>query len=169
MDTRGGVGHNACMKAKVYVETSVISYLSARPSRDLVVAAHQEITRQWWDNESSKYDLYISEAVIREAGAGDSQAAAQRIALLEVFPILDINSDVEMLMREILAKGAIPPEATLDALHIAVAAWHGTDYLLTWNCRHIASAQVRPRIDALCRARGIASPQLCTPEELMEA
>ena len=168
MDTGGGVRHNARMKAKVYVETSVISYLSARPSRDLVVAAHQEITRQWWDNERSKYDLYISEAVIREASAGDIQAAAQRIALLEVFPILDINSDVEMLSLEILAKGAIPPEAALDALHIAVAAWHGANYLLTWNCRHIASAHVRPRIDALCRARGIASPQLCTPEELME-
>ncbi len=85
------------MKAKVYVETSVISYLSARPSRDLVVAAHQEITRQWWDNESPKYDLYISEAVIREATAGDPQATAQRVALLDTFPLLDINSDVEML------------------------------------------------------------------------
>jgi hypothetical protein len=113
------------MQKRVYVETSVISYLQARPSRDLVVAAHQEITRQWWSNESAKYDLYVSEAM--------------------------------------------PPQAALDALHVAVAAWHGADYLLTWNCRHIASAHVRPRIDALCRARGIASPQLCTPEELMEA
>ena len=157
------------MKAKVYVETSVISYLSARSSRDLVVAAHQEITRHWWDNERSKYDLYISEAVVREAGEGDPQAAAQRIALLEIFPILDINSDVEMLPLEILVKGAIPPAAALDALHIAVAVWHGANYLLTWNCRRITSALVRPRIDAICRARGIASPQLCTPEELMEA
>ncbi len=157
------------MQKRVYVETSVISYLHARPSRDLVVAAHQEITRQWWSNESAKYDLYISEAVIREAGAGDQQAAALRLARLESFPVLDINQEVEKLARDILAAGAMPPQATLDALHVAVAAWHGADYLLTWNCRHIASAHVRPRIDALCRARGIASPQLCTPEELMEA
>lgn len=157
------------MQKRVYVETSVISYLQARPSRDLVVAAHQEITRQWWSNESAKYDLYISEAVIREAGAGDQQAAAQRLASLASFPVLDINQEVEKLAGDILAAGAMPPQAALDALHVAVAAWHGADYLLTWNCRHIASAHVRPRIDALCRARGIVSPQLCTPEELMEA
>ena len=156
------------MQKRVYVETSVISYLLARPSRDLVVAAHQEITRQWWDSESAKYDLYISEAVIREAGAGDTQAAAQRLTHLESFPVLDINQEVEKLARDILAGGAMPGQAALDALHVAVAAWHGVDYLLTWNCRHIASANVRPRIDAVCRARGIMSPQLCTPEELME-
>jgi len=157
------------MPQRVYIETSVISYLAARPSRDLIVAAHQEITRQWWNDESAKYDLYISEAVIREANAGDPQAAAQRMALLGSFPLLDINLEVEKLAREILAAGAMPPQAALDALHVAVAAWHGAEYVLTWNCRHIASAHVRPHIDALCRARGIASPQLCTPEELMEA
>lgn len=156
------------MQKRVYVETSAISYLLARPSRDLVVAAHQEITRLWWDNESAKYDIFISEAVIREAGAGDAEAAAQRLARLESFPVLDINQEVEKLARDILAGGVMPPQAALDALHVAVAAWHGVDYLLTWNCRHIASAHVRPRLDALCRARGIASPQLCTPEELME-
>ena len=79
-----------------------------------------------------------------------------------------VETSVESLAHEILSRGAIPPDAALDALHITVAAWHGADYLLTWNCRHIASAHVRPRIDALCRARGIASPRLCTPEELME-
>ena len=157
------------MKPRVYVETSAISYLLARPSRDLVVAAHQEITRQWWDTESTKYDLFVSEAVIHEAGAGDAQAAAQRLSYLESFPVLDINHDVESLARDILAGGAMPPQAALDALHVALAAWHGLDYLLTWNCRHIASAHVRPRIESLCRARGISSPQLCTPEELMEA
>lgn len=156
------------MQKRVYIETSVISYLLARPSRDLVVAAHQEITRLWWDNESAKYDMYVSEAVIREAGAGDAQAATDRLARLEMFSLLDINQDVEKLARDILATGAMPLQAALDALHVAVAAWHGVDYLLTWNCRHIASAHVRPRIDALCRARGIAAPQLCTPEELME-
>ncbi len=157
------------MKQRVYVETSVISYVTAWPSRDLIVAAHQEITRQWWNDERGKYDLYISQAVIGEASAGDAQAATQRLALLDSFPLLDINEEVEKLTRDFLAAGAMPPQAELDALHVAVAAWHGAEYVLTWNCRHIASARVRPRIDALCRSRGIASPQLCTPEELMEA
>lgn len=157
------------MRQCVYVETSVISYLAAWPSRDLVVAAHQGITRQWWDDERGKYELYISEAVIREASAGDVRAAGQRIALLEPLALLDINQEVEKLARDILAAGAMPPQAALDALHVALAAWHGVEYVLTWNCRHIASAHVRPRVDALCRARGIASPQLCTPEELVEA
>ncbi len=156
------------MKERVYVETSVISYLIARPGRDLIVAAHQEITRAWWERERAKYDLFASEAVIREARAGDPEAAAQRLALLDTFSMLDINSEVEALAREVLARGAMPPIAALDALHVAVAAWHGVDYLLTWNCRHIASAHVRPRIDAICRARGIVAPQLCTPEELTE-
>ena len=156
------------MKERVYVETSVVSYLTARPSRDLIVAAHQEITRAWWARERAKYDLFASEAVIREARAGDPEAAAQRIVLLDSFAMLDINFEVEALAREVLARGAMPPIAALDALHVAVAAWHGVNYLLTWNCRHIASAHVRPRIDAICRARGIVAPQLCTPEELTE-
>lgn len=156
------------MKERVYVETSVVSYLTARPSRDLIVAAHQEITRAWWARERAKYDLFASEAVIREARAGDPEAAAQRLVLLDSFAMLDINFEVEALAREVLARGAMPPIAALDALHVAVAAWHGVNYLLTWNCRHIASAHVRPRIDAICRARGIVAPQLCTPEELTE-
>ncbi len=157
------------MKQRVYVETSVISYVTAWSSRDLIVAAHQAITRQWWDDERSKYELVISEAVIRKAGAGDAQAAAQRLALLQSFSLLDINQQVEQLARDFLTAGAMPPSAALDALHVAAAAWHGAEYVLTWNCRHIASARVRPRIDALCRSRGITAPQLCTPEELMEA
>ena len=157
------------MAKRVYVETSVISYLTARPIRDLVVAAHQEISRLWWEFERAKYDLCASEAVLQEARAGDSAAAEQRIDLLAAFTILEINVEVETLAREILDRGAMPPPAALDALHVAVAAWHGMDYLLTWNCRHIASAHVRPRIDAICRAKGIEAPQLCTPEELMEA
>ena len=115
------------MKQRVYVETSVISYVTAWPSRDLIVAAHQAITRQWWDDERSKYELVISEAVIREAGAGDAQAAAQRLALLQSFSLLDINQQVEQLARDFLTAGAMPPSAALDALHVAAAAWHGAE------------------------------------------
>ena len=143
----------------VYIETSVISYLTARPSRDLIVAAHQEITRQWWESERVKYSIYTSEAVIREAAAGDALAAARRTDLVAPFSMLDIDMHVEELAGEILRRGAMPPQAALDALHVAVAAWHGVDYLLTWNCRHIASAHVRPRVEAVCRQRGIKAPQ----------
>ena len=156
------------MKQRVYVETSVISYVTAWPSRDLIVAAHQEITRQWWNDERGKYDLYISQAVIGEASAGDAQAATQRLALLDSFPLLDINEDVEKLARDFLAAGAMPPQAELDALHVAVP--HGmVQNTFSLGIAGTSPARVRPRIDALCRSRGIASPQLCTPEELMEA
>ena len=157
------------MQKRVYIETSVISYLTARPSRDLIVAAHQEITRQWGGvTERAKYELCASEAVLREARAGDREAAEQRIDFLQVFNFLEINAEVDTLAREILDRGAMPRQAALDALHVAVAAWHGADYLLTWNCRHIASAHVRPQIDAICRGKGIVAPQLCTAEELTE-
>ncbi len=156
------------MQKRVYIETSVISYLTARPSRDLIVAAHQEITRQWWETERAKYELCASEVVLREASAGNPEAAEQRIDFLKAFNFLEINAEVDTLAREILDRGAMPRQAAIDAPHVAVAAWHGADYLLTWNCRHIASAHVRPHIDAICRGKGIVAPQLCTPEELME-
>lgn len=155
------------MQKRVYIETSVISYLTARPSRDLIVAAHQEITRQWWETERAKYELCASEVVLREARVGDREAAEQRIDFLKAFNLLEINIEVDTLAREILDRGAMPRQAALDALHVAVAAWHGVDYLLTWICRHIASAHVRPHIDAICLGKGIVAPQLCTPEELM--
>lgn len=160
--------YHSRMNPRVYVETSVISYLTAWPSRDLVVAAHQQITRQWWERERVHYDLFISAAVLREASAGDARAAAERMSLLENLPLLTITAEVEGLAKDFLEAGAMPPTSVLDALHVAVAAWHGAEYVLTWNCRHIASARVRPRVEALCRSRGIAPPQLCTPEELME-
>src|SRR5437763_8003300 len=108
------------MKSKVYLETSVVSYLTARPSRDLVVAAHQQITQEWWSNRSSDFDLYASQLVIQEAGAGDAQMARLRLAALDQIPLLNVSQEAAALARLLVDKGPIPEKAALDALHIAV-------------------------------------------------
>jgi predicted nucleic acid-binding protein len=155
------------MKSSIYVETSIVSYLTARPNRDLVRAAHQEVTREWWAKRSA-FDLYISQLVVDEAAAGDAGAAAQRLEALRDVRRLELTTDATALGRELLREAALPSKATADALHIALAAVHGMDCLLTWNCAHIANATMRPRIEAICRANGFEPPVICTPLELME-
>lgn len=155
------------MKSSIYVETSIVSYLMARPNRDLVRAAHQEVTREWWAMRSA-FDLYISQLVVDEAAAGDAGAAAQRLEALRGVRRLELTTDATALGRELLREAALPSKATADALHIALAAAHGMDCLLTWNCAHIANATMRPRIEAICRANGFEPPVICTPLELME-
>lgn len=150
---------------RVYVETTVPSYLTAWPSRDLVRAAHQQITREWW-NRRNAFDLFISELVIRECEAGDPIAAAARLEALADLPLLEQTEAVEALARTLLDKVPLPERATADALHIATAAAHGMDYLLTWNCTHIANATLRGRIEAACRDAGYEPPTICTPQEL---
>lgn len=152
----------------VYIETSVISYLAARASRDLVVAGHQQITQDWW-NTRQQWDIYVSALVVNEAGFGDSGAASQRLALIENIPALAIDAAATGLARQLLKEAALPGKAMDDALHIAVAAVNGMDYLLTWNCTHIANATKRPLIMAICEAAGYRPPVICTPEELSGA
>ena len=154
------------MKSTVYVETSVISYLAARPSRDLIVAAHQQISQEWWDVRQ-RWSLSISALVVAESRAGDAEAAQRRLALLEGVPLLHLSDAATELAEQLLDRAALPPSAKDDALHVAVATVHGMDYLLTWNCKHIANAQQRPRIEAVCRALGYRPPVICTPEELL--
>ena len=154
-------------KPKVFLETSVISYLTASPSRDIVHAAHQQLTREWWDKRS-RFDLYVSQAVLREAARGDANAAARRLAALEGLPVLAITGEVSDLAEYFLAASALPAKAALDAIHIAVAVVNGMDYLLTWNCSHIANATIRGKIEQLCREAGLQPPIICTPEELTE-
>jgi len=154
------------MKSTVYVETSVISYLAARPSRDLIVAAHQQISQEWWDVRQH-WSLSISALVVAESRAGDAEAARRRLALLDGVPLLHLNDAATELAEHLLNRAALPPSAKDDALHVAVATVHGVDYLLTWNCKHIANAQQRPRIEAVCRALGYRPPVICTPEELL--
>lgn len=152
-------------KLKVYVETTVISYLTAFPSRDLIVAAHQQLTAEWWQRRH-RFELFVSEAVIEEALGGDPGAAALRAATLEGIPVLDAGPAVANLARVLLAQHALPSKAAFDALHIAIAAVNGMDFLLTWNCKHIANAATRRTIERACVSAGFTPPAMCTPEEL---
>jgi predicted nucleic acid-binding protein len=153
-------------RATIYVETSVISYLVARPSRDIIVAAHQQLTFDWWNNQSHQYDLFISQVVFDEAGAGDKQEAAKRLAAVQDLPLLELNEEGIHLAEKIVRSHAVPKKAAQDALHIAIACVNGMDYLLTWNCKHIANARMRNKIEGICRDAGYVPPIICTPEEL---
>ena len=157
------------MKAKVYVETSVISYLTARPSNDIRAAANQSVTLDWWEAERPRYDLFISEFVVAEAGLGHPDAAQRRLAAMSGLPELQVTDEVRVLGQELLRRSALPANAEIDAYHVAIAAVNGIEYLLTWNCTHIANAHTRPRIEAACRALGYEPPIICTPQELTES
>ncbi len=152
-----------------YVETSVVSYLTARPSRDVVTAAYQAVTRDWWRLAPDKFQLVASALVISEAGAGDPDAARARLEALESVTLLEATLEAERLAGTLLDSGAIPRRAAGDAAHIAVAAANGADYLVTWNFRHIANAAMRSQIERACRQAGFEPPVICTPNELMEA
>ena len=152
--------------ATVYIETSIVSYLTARPSRDLLVAAHQQLTVTWWEQQRAHYELFTSQVVLAEARAGDPDAAQRRIAVLEHLPLLDVTDAAIMLAAALVSGQALPAQAAQDALHIAVTCVHGVEYLLTWNCAHLANARLRSRIEQICREAGYVPPIICTPEEL---
>ncbi|MGH8716734.1 MAG: type II toxin-antitoxin system VapC family toxin [Burkholderiales bacterium] len=152
----------------MYIETTIPSYLTAWRSPALVMAANQEATRSWWEVVRPRYDLFISEIVLQEASGGDPEAAKRRVTVILGLPELDVSEEAELLAARLLTEGAIPETAKTDAMHIAVAAVHGIDYLLTWNCKHIANAVMRPKIEVICRACGYEPPVICTPLELME-
>ncbi|MEO8183945.1 MAG: type II toxin-antitoxin system VapC family toxin [Deltaproteobacteria bacterium] len=152
---------------KLYLETSVVSYLTAEGSRDLILVAHQEVTRAWWASREG-FDVYASQFVLDEACAGDTEAAARRLKALEGVPLLDVTAEVIALAERLLADHGLPSKARLDALHVATAAVHGMDYLLSWNCKHIANAMLRSKIESICRAAGFEPPVICTPLELVE-
>lgn len=155
-------------KPKVYLETTIASYLTAWPSRDLVMAANQETTREWWANRKDAFELFISQTVIKEFSAGDKDAAQRRLEFLKPFPRLDITEEVETLAAKLIADVPLPPKAQADALHMAVAAVNKMNYLLTWNCTHIANATLRSRIEGVCRSHGYEPPVVCTPQEMLE-
>lgn len=153
------------MKPTVYIETTVPSYLTAWPSRDLVRAAHQQITREWWSHREV-FDLYSSRLVVKECEGGDPLAAVERLTALAGIPLLAQVPEVSALAEELVRDVPLPEKATADALHIATAAVHGMKYLLTWNCAHIANVILRPAIESVCRTAGFEPPLICTPEEL---
>jgi predicted nucleic acid-binding protein len=149
------------------LETTIPSYLTSRPSRDLIIAGHQQITREWWEKQGNDFQLYISQLVVDEASAGDATAARERLNVLQEIPLLDITPEVAELAADLVASGKIPRKAATDAAHIAIAAVHGMDFLLTWNCVHIANAVNAKAIALICRFKGWECPVICTPEELM--
>ncbi|HEY0548471.1 MAG TPA: type II toxin-antitoxin system VapC family toxin [Verrucomicrobiae bacterium] len=155
------------MKPKLYLETTVPSYLTARPSRDLIRAGHQQITREWWRARKVDFDIFVSQFVLDEAAAGDTEAAHDRLGVLQDFPLLDITEEVDELAAAFIKALALPAKAVTDAAHIAVAAVHGMHFLLTWNCTHIANAEMAVAIEQVCQAHHLACPVICTPEELM--
>lgn len=156
------------MPPTIYVETTIPSYLAARPSRDLVTAAHQQLTVEWWQVRRASFTLFVSELVLAEAGAGDADLAARRLTYLADIPSLAITADAQSLAGRLLASGVLPANAAADALHLAIAAAHRVDYLLTWNIRHLANAAIRRRVERITGEAGLVAPVLCTPEELME-
>ena len=146
----------------------MISYLVGRLSRDVVVLGNQELTREWWANRRVDYELFASEVVIGEAGLGDPDLARQRVEICDGLQLLAISAEAERLAPLLVKAAGMAPNAATDALHVAVATVHGMDYLLSWNCAHIANATIRRAIDKQCRASGYEPPVICTPQELIE-
>ncbi|NJM36399.1 MAG: type II toxin-antitoxin system VapC family toxin [Akkermansiaceae bacterium] len=153
-------------KFTIYLETTIPSFLTARPSGDLVIAGKQEVTRRWWEERKNFYHIVISAFVLDEAGSGDSQAAARRLECLEEFELLEADDVVDEITKAILASGIIPPKAITDAAHIAIASRHDVDFLMTWNCTHIANAEIIRKIEVIVRNCGYNMPIICTPDEL---
>lgn len=154
------------MKRKIYLETSVISYLTARPSKTIIGAAHQQITLAWWEARN-QYDLFVSESVLRECGAGDPSAAQKRLAMVSDVPLLTMTEQAIDIAQALIDRKIVPIKAAEDALHIAIATINSVDYLLTWNCKHIANPEIQRNIAAYLDTVGLFLPFICTPEELL--
>lgn len=155
-------------KPSVYIETSIVSYLTARPSPSLFTAACQQVTVEWWQNRRRGFDLFTSEIVRLEGRSGDPDAVERRLAVLQGIAELILTDKAKELARMFLVERAVPHKAQADALHIAAAAVHGIDYLLTWNCRHINNPEIKPAIRTVCESVGVFCPEICTPIEIME-
>jgi len=155
-------------KASIYIETSIISYLTARPSRDLMIAASQQITAEWWETSREFYDVVTSDLVVLESREGDPRTAQRRLDLLTGIPAVELTDEARQLAEILTGKGALPKRAQADALHIAAAAVHTIDYLLTWNIRHIDNPAIKPRVREICSLEGYRCPEICTPFEIME-
>jgi hypothetical protein len=151
---------------RIYIESTIPSYVVARPARDLFQAARQQLTRDWWETQREKHELFTSQVVLGEIAAGEKEMAHRRLNLMAGVPALTSSPEAESLGEAILKSGLIPPDADGDAAHIALATVHGMDILLTWNCRHIANGAISVRLRRLAQGRGWELPAICTPEEL---
>lgn len=155
------------MAARVYLETTIPSYLTGWPSHDRLTGAHQQTTKEWWEARRGSFELFVSQFVLDEAALGDPDAARRRLEMLANIPLLDVTGEVHVLAEELMRLVPLPAKASADSLHIATAAVNGMDYLLTWNCTHIANATLRVKIETVCRDCGYEPPVICTPEELL--
>lgn len=155
------------MSETVYIETSILGYLTARSTKNLILAANIEVTRDWWEFRRKTFTIYISQAVLNEVALGDPEIASRRLALIQDFPLLELNRDVRDLASQFLSRSNLPSKASVDAIHIAAATIHGMDYLLTWNCKHIANAQIQRKLADISFDFGYELPILCTPYELL--
>lgn len=156
------------MKSTLYIETTIASYLTARPTRDLITTARQQITVGWWTARLADFDCAISQIVLDEAGRGDKIAATRRLAALRPFRLLEVNDEVSRLAERLIEEEALPANAVDDAGHVAVCAVHGVKFLLTWNFRHLANAEKLDHIRQVCLLAGFFPSTICTPEELMK-
>lgn len=154
-------------KPTLYLETTIPSYLLAEPSRDVISLARQDITRRWWKRDHSRYAVFVSEVVIQETGRGDIKEARKRIEFLRPFPVLDATPEVRALIKLYIDNGIVPPGNVEDAAHLAFSSVHETEYLCTWNFRHLANALALRRLRKLNEEKGFFVPQVCTPEELL--
>ena len=156
------------MKPSVYVETSVIGHLTASPQRDVIVLAHQIATQKWWETAFDRFELFVSRMVVQECAAGGGEAAAHRMEIVTKLQGLITTTQAEALAAGLIRGHAVPETEPEDALHIALAAVHGMQFLATWNCRHIANVARREGIERICRLAGFDAPVICTPEQLLE-
>ena len=155
------------MTKTIYIETSIIGYLTARPSKNLIVAANAEITRDWWDTQRNSFTIYISQLVLQEAAKGDPEMVNKRIEVLNNFPLLDITEPVQNLAQEFQKQSNLSPTAAYDTVHIATATVYGLDYLLTWNCKHIANPYIQKKLSQIADSLGYELPTICTPYEML--
>lgn len=155
------------MASSVYIETTIPSYLTARRSSELLMAAKQQTTRKWWDERRMRFDLFISDAVLVEAPKGDSDAAELRLKAIDEIPVLSPQSEADEVALTLIGLLSLPHHAITDAAHIAICIVHGMEYLLTWNCTHIANATFQPIINDVCDSLGYEMPVICTPDQLM--
>jgi len=155
------------MSETVYIETSILGYLTARSTRNLILAANIEVTKEWWELRRSAFTLYVSQVVLDEVARGDAEIALKRLEILYGVPLVDLNQAVRSLAAQFLARSNLPSKASDDAVHIAAATVHGLDYLLTWNCKHIANAQIQKKLEEISLDFGYQLPVICTPYELL--
>ncbi len=151
----------------VYIETSIVSHATARPSSNPATAVLQDQAKRWMVEQRPIYDLVTSQLVVTEAGEGDPDAASRRLVMLADIPVLDENPDIDAVAGELIARSLIPAAARLDALHVATVALAGVQYLLPQNCRHIANAHVLPRVYRMLDDLGLSGMLICTPVEFL--